>query len=177
MKIIRTPRLIIKSLCVDDISKKYIEWLNDKEVNQYLETRFQVQDNQSCWEFVKKIQEDANEELFAIYTKNNNEHIGNCKLGVINKFHHTAEISFFIGNKSLWGGGYATEVVSHLVRYGFDNLGLEKIMAGCYESNKGSKKVLIKAGFKVEGFCKEQVVLDNHREGLYKLGILKNECY
>jgi len=173
MKIIRTPRLIIKSLCVDDISKKYIEWLNDKEVNQYLETRFQVQNNQSCLEFVKRMQEDANEELFAIYTNNNNEHIGNCKLGAINKFHHTAEISFFIGSKSFWGAGYATEVVSHVVQYGFENLGLEKITAGCYESNKGSKKVLIKAGFEVEGFRKEQVVFGSQREGLYSLGIIK----
>jgi len=173
MKIIRTPRLIIKSLCVDDISKKYIEWLNDKEVNQYLETRFQVQDNQSCLEFVKRMQEDANEELFAIYTNNNNEHIGNCKLGAINKFHHTAEISFFIGSKSFWGAGYATEVVSHVVQYGFENLGLEKITAGCYESNKGSKKVLIKAGFEVEGFRKGQVVFGSQREGVYNLGIVK----
>jgi len=173
MKIIRTPRLIIKSLCVDDISKKYIEWLNDKEVNQYLETRFQVQNNQSCLEFVKRMQEDANEELFAIYTNNNNEHIGNCKLGAINKFHHTAEISFFIGSKSFWGAGYATEVVSHVVQYGFENLGLEKITAGCYESNKGSKKVLIKAGFEVEGFRKGQVAFGSQREGMYNLGIVK----
>ena len=173
MKIIRTPRLIIKSLCVDDISKKYIEWLNDKEVNQYLETRFQVQNNQSCLEFVKKMPEDANEELFAIYTNNNNEHIGNCKLGAINKFHHTAEISFFIGSKSFWGAGYATEVVSHVVQYGFENLGLEKITAGCYESNKGSKKVLIKAGFEVEGFRKGQVAFGSQREGMYNLGIVK----
>lgn len=173
MKIIGTPRLIIKSLCVDDISKKYIEWLNDKEVNQYLETRFQVQNNQSCLEFVKRMQEDANEELFAIYTNNNNEHIGNCKLGAINKFHHTAEISFFIGSKSFWGAGYATEVVSHVVQYGFENLGLEKITAGCYESNKGSKKVLIKAGFEVEGFRKGQVAFGSQREGVYNLGIVK----
>jgi len=158
---------------VDDISKKYIEWLNDKEVNQYLETRFQVQNNQSCLEFVKRMQEDANEELFAIYTNNNNEHIGNCKLGAINKFHHTAEISFFIGSKSFWGAGYATEVVSHVVQYGFENLGLEKITAGCYESNKGSKKVLIKAGFEVEGFRKGQVAFGSQREGVYNLGIVK----
>ena len=158
---------------MDDISNKYIKWLNDKEVNQYLETRFQVQDHQSCLEFVKRMQEDANEELFAIYTVDNNEHIGNCKLGAINKFHHTAEISFFIGSKSFWGAGYATEVVSHLVKFGFEDLGLEKITAGCYESNKGSKKVLIKAGFEIEGFHKGQVVFGNKREGTYSLGIVK----
>ena len=174
MQIIRTPRLIIKSLQVDDISNNYIEWLNDIEVNKYLETRFQVQNYQSCLEFVKRQQEDESEELFGIFTNNNNsEHIGNCKLGVINKFHHTAEISFFIGNKIFWGAGYATEVVSHIVQHGFENLGLEKITAGCYESNKGSKKVLLKAGFEVEGFCKKQVVSGNQREGIYIFGIVK----
>ena len=174
MKIIKTPRLIIKSLRVDDISKKYIEWLNDEEVNKYLETRFQMQNYQSCLDFVNRIHKDEREELFGIFTNNNNnKHIGNFKLGAINKFHHTAEISFFIGNKSFWGAGYATEAVSHMIRYGFENLGLEKITAGCYESNKGSKNVLIKAGFEVEGFRKEQVVFGSQREGVYSLGIVK----
>jgi len=64
-------------------------------------------------------------------------------------------------------------VVSHVVQYGFENLGLEKITAGCYESNKGSKKVLIKAGFEVEGFRKGQVAFGSQREGVYNLGIVK----
>jgi len=77
MKIIKTPRLIIKSLRVDDISKKYIEWLNDEEVNKYLETRFQMQNYQSCLDFVNRIHKDEREELFGIFTNNNNEHTGN----------------------------------------------------------------------------------------------------
>ena len=64
-------------------------------------------------------------------------------------------------------------MVSHVVQYGFEHLGLVKITAGCYESNKGSKKVLLKAGFEVEGFRKKQVVLSNQREGVYILGIIK----
>jgi RimJ/RimL family protein N-acetyltransferase len=173
MQIIRTPRLIIKSLQVDDITNNYIEWLNDVEVNKYLETRFQMQNYQSCLDFVNRIHKDEREELFGIFTNNNNEHIGNCKLGFISKLHHTAEISFFIGNKIFWGEGYATEVVSHVVQYGFEHLGLVKITAGCYESNKGSKKVLLKAGFEVEGFRKKQVMLGNQREGVYILGVVK----
>ena len=57
MKIIKTPRLIIRSLSLDDISDKYIAWLNDHEVNKYLETRFKVQDYNSCSEFVRRIQD------------------------------------------------------------------------------------------------------------------------
>ena len=99
------------------------------------------------------------------------------KLGFMNKFHHTSEISFFIGNKIFWGKGYATEVVRGIVQYGFEYLGLLKITADCYESNEGSKKVLLKAGFKVEGFREKQVKLDNQREGIYILSIVKNEYY
>jgi [ribosomal protein S5]-alanine N-acetyltransferase len=64
-------------------------------------------------------------------------------------------------------------VVSHVVQYGFEHLGLVKITAGFYESNKGSKKVLLKVGFEVEGFRKKQVMLGNQREGIYILGIIK----
>ena len=175
MKIIRTPRLIIKSLQVDDISNNYIEWLNDVEVNKYLETRFQVQSYESCVEFVNRKQEDESEELLGVFTKNNNKHIGNCKLGDIKKFHHTAEISYLIGDKSYWGSGYATEIVSHVIQYGFENLGLEKIIAGCYELNISSINVLKKNGFKVEGILKEQVEFDSIRENVCILSVRKNK--
>jgi ribosomal-protein-alanine N-acetyltransferase len=176
MKIIKTPRLIIRSLSLDDISDKYIEWLNDHEVNKYLETRFKIQDYKSCSEFVRRMQDGDDVELFGIFTKINNEHIGNCKLGPVNGFHHTSDISYFIGSKCFWGMGYATEVVNHVLEYGFGAMGLEKITAGCYESNIGSKNVLIKSGFKEEGFRKAQVVSGDHREGMYIFGIVKNEC-
>ena len=62
--------------------------------------------------------------------------------------------SYLIGDKNYWRQGYATEVVSHVTQYGFENLGLEKITAGCYEPNVGSINVLKKNGFKVEGVLK-----------------------
>ena len=48
---IKTPRLIIKSLQVEDVSNKYIDWLNDIEINQYLEVRFKAQNYESCVSF------------------------------------------------------------------------------------------------------------------------------
>jgi RimJ/RimL family protein N-acetyltransferase len=172
MKAIRTPRLILKPLTVDDISSDYIKWLSDSEVNKYLESRFQEHDYQSCVKFLKKTKENG-EKLFGVFTVKENKHIGNCKLYNINKFHHTAEIGFLIGNKTCWGRGYATEVVSHVVDYGFKYLGLEKITAGCYESNRGSRNVLLKAGFEIEGLRENQVIFENYRQGVYLFGIVK----
>ena len=81
--------------------------------------------------------------------------------------------SYLIGDKNYWRQGYATEVVSHVTQYGFENLGLEKITAGCYEPNVGSINVLKKNGFKVEGVLKGQVKCGSARHNLYILGIRK----
>ena len=174
MHSINTPRLLIRSLELDDISNSYVLWLTDTEVNKYMETRFQVHDYRTCKEFVTNMKDNAGEELFGIFLRANNEHIGNCKLGAINRIHHTAEISFFIGKKSCWGLGYASEAVNYVVQYGFNFLDLVKITAGCYEDNLGSKTVLLKSGFEIEGLLKQQVVLNgNIRTNVFKFGIIK----
>ena len=38
--LLKKKNIILKLLEVEDYSKKYLDWLNDKKVNKYLETRF-----------------------------------------------------------------------------------------------------------------------------------------
>ncbi|MGE5088102.1 MAG: GNAT family N-acetyltransferase [Candidatus Levyibacteriota bacterium] len=45
-----------------------------------------------------------------------------------------------------WGKGYATEGASALVRYGFDELGLHRIIGVTHPDNAASQRVLQKAG-------------------------------
>ena len=40
---------------------------------------------------------------------------------------------------------------------------IKKLQAGCYEINKGSKKILLKNKFKLEGILKKQIVFKNKR--------------
>lgn len=56
------------------------------------------------------------------------------------------EISYWIG-RPFWGRGAATAAVGLMVRYGFETLGLDRIVARCLEGNVGSWKVAEKAGF------------------------------
>lgn len=48
--------------------------------------------------------------------------------------------------RSAWGQGYATEGATELVRYGFDSLGLERIIGVTHPDNVASQRVLTKAG-------------------------------
>ena len=85
--------------------------------------------------------------LFGIFLKENNEHIGNIKIGNINSFHRFADLGIMIGKKELWGKGYATEAIKLATRFAFRKLNLHKLTAGMYAPNKGSHKAFLKCGY------------------------------
>ena len=98
--------------------------------------------------------------------KKTKSHIGNIKLGPINFIHKFAEISYFIGEKELWGKGYTTKEIIKIAR----KKKLKKLKAGLYEMNLGSKKVLEKNGFIKEGVLKSEIIYKNKRYNSYIFG-------
>ena len=96
-------------------------------------------------------------------------HVGNIKIGPINFIHKNAEISYFIGEKKLWGKGYATLAIKEIVKLA-KKKGLKKLRAGLYQMNTGSKKVLINNGFKIEGVFKSEIVYKKKRFDLIWFG-------
>jgi RimJ/RimL family protein N-acetyltransferase len=51
-----------------------------------------------------------------------------------------------------WGQGYATEGATAMIDYGFDDLGLERIVGVTHPDNFASQRVLMKAGLADRGF-------------------------
>jgi RimJ/RimL family protein N-acetyltransferase len=51
-----------------------------------------------------------------------------------------------------WGRGFATEGATELVRYGFDDLGLDRIIGVTHPGNRASQRVLMKAGLSDRGW-------------------------
>jgi ribosomal-protein-alanine N-acetyltransferase len=51
-----------------------------------------------------------------------------------------------------WGLGFATEGATELVRYGFDDLGLDRIIGVTHRDNHASQRVLMKAGLADVGY-------------------------
>lgn len=170
-----SPRLLYRKLSSEDVSERYIGWLNDPEVNRYLEIRFDKHTLETCHAFVERTNDDACSHLFGLFDKQSRSHIGNIKLGFINSRHQRGELSFFIGDKRFQGRGLATEAVRELTRWGFAECGLQKIEAGCYEQNFASLRCLLKSGFFVEGFARNAVELEGRRMGCFKLGALPEQ--
>ena len=66
----------------------------------------------------------------------------------------------FIFSKDVWGMGYATEAARTMVRAGFEQLGLSRIVATCDVANAPSARVLEKAGLR------RTATLDRHKYAL-----------
>ncbi|WP_025652959.1 MULTISPECIES: GNAT family N-acetyltransferase [unclassified Psychrobacter] len=175
MSLIETERLILRPLDISDASQEYVDWLNDPDVNQYLETRHSVQTLESCIDFIKSCNNDPTTYLFGIFLKESNKHIGNVKIGAINTIYKRGQLSLFIGDKECWGKGYSRELVKSITNYAFEHLGLSRMEAGCYEDNIGSLKVFLKSGYNVEGFFRDHVIHDDKYQGCFWLGALKDE--
>lgn len=57
-----------------------------------------------------------------------------------------AELGYWIG-VPYWGKGLITEAARELMRYAFEELGLEKLWCGYFEGNEKSRRVQEKCGF------------------------------
>lgn len=170
---LQVESIFLKPLAAEMVTEEYVGWLNNPEVNQYLEVRHFNNTLETCKEFVELTNSDPCSYLFGIF--DHNKHIGNAKLGFINTIYKRGQISLFIGDKSYWGKGIGYQVVHALTEFGFTQLGLHRIEAGCYANNQASLRVFLKAGYTVEGFMREHVMSDGKFVGCFWLGKLASE--
>ncbi len=147
--------IYLREVRISDVNDNYYQWLNDPEVNQYLEIRFSPMSKEIIAEFVRSMDGNPNSIFLAICTIANDLHIGNIKLGPINWTHRFADISLIIGDKRYWKKGVATEAIGLITRFAFENLNIHKVKAGCYAENIGSLKAFEKNGFQREGLLKQ----------------------
>lgn len=156
-------QIYLRRLTEDDVTETYVSWINNPEINQYLESRFTIHTIEETRLFIRSVTNDNNY-LFGIFDIKTNEHIGNIKIGNINHYHKYADVGFIVGEKKYWGKGIATEAISLATDFAFNVLHIHKLWGGAYAPNIGSCRA-----FEKNGYIKEGVKLSQCRtnEGLY----------
>jgi ribosomal-protein-alanine N-acetyltransferase len=161
---LQTPRLNLRMLSAADASEEYLSWMRDPVVNQYLESRFSVPEcTQDLVRFIEYVNASPDCLLLGIFLREDGRHIGNIKIGPVVKQHARAELGYLIGDRYAWNKGYGSEAIREMARYGIEELGMAKITAGIYETNIGSAKALLKAGFILEATVSSHVICDGRR--------------
>ena len=87
--------------------------------------------------------------------------------------HLRAELGYWIG-VPFWNRGYATEAGEAVIRFGFDELGLNRIEAEHFTRNPASGRVLEKLGMTGEGIRRDHVLKDDELEDMVLYAILSS---
>lgn len=90
-----------------------------------------------------RIGDQTGERLLAIELRDGAHFVGGLSLIPCKNWHR---LSYWLG-RPYWGLGLATEAVEALTEHAFANLGATCIRAGVFLENKGSARVLDKAGY------------------------------
>ncbi len=93
----------------------------------------------------------------------------------VNKAHERAELGYWVG-KPYWNRGYCTEAARAFLRYGFEQLHLNRIDAHHLRRNPSSGRVMQKLGMKYEGCLRHHVKRWGEFEDLECYGILRADC-
>lgn len=156
MIFLRDKNITLAKFTSNNITERYICWLNDKEITKYLCTgRFPLS------EFDIKWKDDQNNIRFAIlYDDPGPFYIGTISVNNIDWVSRKCDIGYLIGDKKYWGKGISTRTIALVVKYVFDTLGLNKVTAGVVDGNIGLIKALTKNGFIEYGINPQDHFLD-----------------
>lgn len=153
---LESNRLKLIPLGMSHLTANYVNWMNDPEVNKYLESGGDYT-IEKLREFLGHV-EQLNILFWAIHLKSDNKHIGNIKIDPINKKHRYGEYGIMMGDRSEWGKGFAKEATVLVLDFCFSQrLNLRKINLGVHYKNKAALELYKKIGFLEEGRFKNHV--------------------
>lgn len=165
---ISSDRLIYQPLDTSFISQRYVDWMNDEEVNRYLESGGDYTIDQLSG-FLNSV-ESRSILFWAIVTKSQKKHIGNIKIDPINWHNKVGEYGIMIGDKAEWKRGYANEASQRIIDFCFSKeVGLRKIMLGVAKENVKAMALYERLGFVIEGEYRAHAFFNNKWCDTYRM--------
>ena len=162
--------VLIRPLLPEDGNEIYAGWMNDPGIMEYTESRFASHTPDELKRYIQGVRSNPHSHMWAICDVISGDHVGNIKLGPVNTHHQFGDIGLIIGERSVWGRGFATEAISLVCDFAFKQLRLHKVTASMYEENVGSTRAFEKAGFIIEGTRTSQYLLNDHYTGVVMMG-------
>jgi RimJ/RimL family protein N-acetyltransferase len=110
----------------------------------------------------------SDKHTFAVVLKQTNKPIGSIGLKMSERSNlefgeNERELGYWLC-KEYWGQGLIPEAVKEILRFGFEQLNLNKIWCGYFEGNEKSKRVQEKCGFTFHSVVKDNFYGTNKNE-------------
>ena len=160
---LETERLILRRYKESDIDAIY-DIITDERLSKYIKFPNLTKDEEL--ECVKTWIVEADEskyEKWVIERKSDSAIVGNIGINTVVKKHNYCNVGYAI-RYDYWGNGYASEALEAVSNHLLENSGYYLVECSCNELNTQSFKVMIKAGFKKDGYIKNRRL---NKDGTY----------
>ncbi|MES1990000.1 MAG: GNAT family N-acetyltransferase [Pseudomonadota bacterium] len=173
---LETPRLILRDFRKSDL-KAVHAYSSLDEVARYLiwGPNTPAQSKQAIEGFLED-QRMKPREIFdvAVTLKPKGEVIGGAGVRIVDRDNLTGEIGYTL-HPDFWGFGFATEATRALLHAGFNDLGLQRIIAHCDQRNKASARVMERLGMRREGALRGSKIIHGQWRDEYLYAVLAEE--
>ncbi len=168
-------RVRLRAIEREDVPR-FVRWFNDPEVRQFL-TMYRPLSRAEEERWVESLASRREDVVLAIEVRAGDQwvHIGNVGLHRIDWKNRTATLGIVIGEREYWGKGYGTEAVRTMLRYAFEELGLNRVELETYSFNPRAIRCYEKAGFKREGVRRQALYRNGKFHDVILMGILRDE--
>ena len=141
--------LKLRILRPEDVSSSYVNWFLNDKVKKFSDNQYRTFTYEGQYEYVKNCLNNPDVDLYGIF--DGNLHVGNIAISGLESVHKRAEITYVVGETSYWGKGVGKFAISSIIHLAKEKYNLNKLFAGLSENNLGSKIILERNGFVLEG--------------------------
>ncbi len=173
---LETVRLVLRGLSLEDAEFIFQEW-SDPVVVFYMRDEDPLRYREQAVEFVGRLQtpqEMPDLKWWGIENRADGHLIGTCGYFKWDKQHHRAELGYDLW-PDYWGQGLMPEALQALIRYGFEEMDLNRVEATTHIENQRSQRVLAKLGFDREGVLREYYCRDGIYSDQVQFSLLRKE--
>jgi UDP-4-amino-4,6-dideoxy-N-acetyl-beta-L-altrosamine N-acetyltransferase len=147
-------------------------WRNRPELRKYFR-EYRILSEPMQQEWFEHSQKDHKQVNFCIRAEGN-VLIGHCGLYYIDWISRHAEFGLYIGEMWYRNGGYGSDALRTLIKYGFEDLNLHRITCEVYDNNEAIK-IYEHVGFKREGTMREHYYNEGRYWDAHMLGMIKED--
>lgn len=162
--LLETERLILRRFAMEDAEPMFRNWASDPEVTKFLMWPTHSEPAVSRAVIRSWVESYDNQDfyLWAIVSKSEGEPFGSIAVVAKDDAIRMVHIGYCVG-REWWQKGYTSEALMALVRFFFEEVGVNRIESRHDPRNPNSGLVMRKAGLMLEGTSRQS---DHNNQGL-----------